>query len=222
MASCPWRRQSGHKRLGASAAVDDDRHMTKKVAHRKAASSNADRQTRASSPPGRIHPVVIYPFRQPDDYGDLKELYGLVARLSAQTETYARPITVMDRKTYNTNARSNRFLNFRKQTVARCSVVLDAWCVDTCQMWYTGLGAAVDRGGSEDVYWLIPGDFNYGTAIGREVLSRLHDLPEIIIELGQDLLFKVAVHQGEFARGAEEPAGGAIRADAIHGRPEND
>ena len=161
--------------------------MTKKVAHRKAASSNADRQTRASSPPGRIHPVVIYPFRQPDDYGDLKELYGLVARLSAQTETYARPITVMDRKTYNTNARSNRFLNFRKQTVARCSDVLDAWCVDTCQMWYAGLGMAFERGGPDDVYWLIPGDFNYGSPAGREVLSQLHDLPEICVELGQDV-----------------------------------
>jgi len=37
------------------------------------------------------------------------------------------------------------------------------------------------------VYWLIPGDFNYGSAVGREVLSRLHDLPEICVELGQDV-----------------------------------
>jgi hypothetical protein len=64
---------------------------------------------------------------------------------------------------------------------------MDAWCVDTCQMWYSGLGLAFEKGSSEDVYWLIPGDFNYGSAMGREVLDRLHDLPEICIELQQDL-----------------------------------
>jgi hypothetical protein len=54
-------------------------------------------------------------------------------------------------------------------------------------MWYTGLGAAYERGKANDVYWLIPGDFNYGSALGHEVLSRLHDLPEICVELEQDL-----------------------------------
>src|SRR5437773_10643513 len=54
-------------------------------------------------------------------------------------------------------------------------------------MWCSGLGLAFEKGGSEDVYWLIPGDFNYGTAVGREVLGRLHDLPEICVELQQDI-----------------------------------
>jgi len=54
-------------------------------------------------------------------------------------------------------------------------------------MWYTGLGQAYERGGPNDVYWLIPGDFNYGTPVGKEVISRLHDLPEIVLELEQDL-----------------------------------
>jgi hypothetical protein len=84
-------------------------------------------------------------------------------------------------------AASAPFLDFRKRTVARCSDVLDAWCVDTCQMWYSGLGAAVERGQPEDVYWLIPGDFNYGAGVGQEVLGRLHDLPEVTLELQQDV-----------------------------------
>jgi hypothetical protein len=54
-------------------------------------------------------------------------------------------------------------------------------------MWYSGLGRAYEQGGPDDVYWLIPGDFNYGTPVGREVLGRLHDLPEICVELRQDL-----------------------------------
>ena len=136
---------------------------------------------------GRIHPVVIYPFVPPEDYADLNALYELVARLDADKRTYARPITVMDRKTHNRMAENPAFLEFKKGTVGRHSEVLDAWCVDTCQMWYTGLGLAFERGAPGDVYWLIPGDFNYGTHVGQEVLSRLHDLPEIILELDQDL-----------------------------------
>jgi hypothetical protein len=136
---------------------------------------------------GRIHPVVIYPFKQPTQYGDLKALYQLVARLAGEPERYARPLTVMDRKTYRASAGNTAFQTFRKQTVARYSDILDEWCVDTCQMWYIGLGQAFEQGRPGDVYWLIPGDFNYGTAVGQEVLGRLHDLPEIIEELNQDI-----------------------------------
>jgi hypothetical protein len=93
----------------------------------------------------------------------------------------------MDRKTFFANEWNKQFLEFRKHQVAKYSDILDAWCVDTCQMWYTGLGAAFERGGPDDTYWLIPGDFNYGTAIGKEVLAQLHDLPEIIVDLDQDL-----------------------------------
>ena len=48
--------------------------------------------------PGQIHPVVIYPFKQPKHDGDLVALYELVARLNLDREHYARPITVIDRK----------------------------------------------------------------------------------------------------------------------------
>jgi hypothetical protein len=140
-----------------------------------------------SASTGTIHPVIIYPFRQPSDYGDLKALYSLVERLDADRERYARPITVMDRKTHYSQKKATSFLAFRDRTVARGGDILDAWCVDTCQMWYAGMGAAFERGKAGDVYWLIPGDFNYGAAAGREVLGRLHDLPEIILELDQDL-----------------------------------
>jgi len=140
-----------------------------------------------TSPAARVHPVVIYPFRQPENSTDLEELYQLVGRLDTDKEKYARPITVMDRKTHSSSEEDKAFLNFRKNTVARHSDILDAWCVDTCQMWYAGLGLAFEQGGPEDVYWLIPGDFNYGSAGGKEVLGRLHDLPEICLELEQDL-----------------------------------
>ncbi len=149
--------------------------------------STTGKKASRSAPTRKIHPVVIYPFRQAVDYSDLEGLYQLIARLDADQGRYARPITVMDRKTHFSVEGSQAFRRFREQTVSKHSDILDAWCVDTCQMWYTGLGQAFEQGESDDVYWLIPGDFNYGTAVGQEVLGRLHDLPEIIGELDQDL-----------------------------------
>ena len=136
---------------------------------------------------GRIHPIVIYPFRNPEDYSNLEQLYRLIARLDAEPSKYVRPITVVDRKTHAAVAGSKVYQAFRSGTVAVHSDILDAWCVDTCQMWYSGLGLAYEKGGPGDVYWLIPGDFNYGSSTGQEVLFRLHDLPEIILELNQDV-----------------------------------
>jgi hypothetical protein len=161
--------------------------MKKAAADRTSAQTGSGRNPSGVARTGRIHPVVIYPFRQPAETADLQELYQLIARLDSEKDTYARPITVLDRKTHYSMERNKAFLHFRKNTVARHSDILDAWCVDTCQMWYSGLGMAFEKGGAEDVYWLIPGDFNYASAGGKEVLGRLHDLPEICLELQQDL-----------------------------------
>jgi hypothetical protein len=161
--------------------------MKQAVAGTRKSQAQAARSTSARGAPGRVHPIVIYPFRQPGDYSDLEPLYELIARLDEDKKAYARPITVMDRKTFHALDGNKAFHEFRNETVARCSDILDAWCVDTCQMWYAGLGRAYEQGGAQDVYWLIPGDFNYGTPLGREVLGRLHDLPEICAELEQDL-----------------------------------
>ena len=141
----------------------------------------------SSASTSKIHPVVIYPFKPLSDYSDVKALYSLIRRLDADRKRYARPITVMDRKTYYAQKTAAPFRAFRDHTVVRCGEIMDAWSADTCQMWYAGLGAAYERGKPGDVYWLIPGDFNYGTPGGQEVLNRLHDLPEIILELNQDV-----------------------------------
>lgn len=158
------------------------------TARRSSGSETKSKKPKSSGlPAGRVHPVVIYPIVHPANHSDLEELYGLVERLNADQDRYARPITVMDRKTHHANSANRSFREFRDERVAKHSDILDAWCVDTCQMWYTGLGEAFQRGAAADVYWLIPGDFNYGTSVGQQVLGRLHDLPEICLELQQDL-----------------------------------
>jgi hypothetical protein len=159
--------------------------MRKPSASRRAPQPKPKKANPAKAP--RIHPVIIYPFKQSADYSDLQALYELVNRLDRDKKRYARPITVMDRKTHFSMTEDAAFHDFRQNTVAKCSDILDAWCVDTCQMWYSGLGAAFEKGSPDDVYWLIPGDFNYGSPVGQEVLGDIHDLPEIIMELDQDL-----------------------------------
>ncbi len=154
---------------------------------RKVAGQTKSKTTAAGKAPGRIHPIIIYPFRHPEDFSDLEQLYGLVKKLDSQPSVYARPITVMDRKTHYSRTRDRKFHSFRDKVVSRYSEVLDSWSVDTCQMWYAGMGMAFERGGPRDVYWMIPGDFNYGSHVGQEVLGRLHDLPEICVELNQDV-----------------------------------
>jgi hypothetical protein len=153
---------------------------------KKEATKSPETPAQPSRPP-LIHPVVIFPFNQPNDYSDLEALYGFVARVDAEKTSYARPITVLDRKTHYAVEGNKAYRAFRKDVVAPHSDILDVWCVDTCQMWYSGLGMAFEQGQPGDVYWLIPGDFNYGSASGQEVLRRLHELPEIILDLNQDL-----------------------------------
>ena len=143
----------------------------------------------------RIHPIIIYPYTQSKSYKDLEVLYtNFVKKLDEDKDCYARPITVMNRQTYYTNGRykyekdgawNDKFLNFRKDIIKEYSDILDAWCVDTCQMWLAGLGYAYDnRKSGEDIYWMIPGDFNYAD---KDIFDKLKLLPIAVRDHEQDL-----------------------------------
>jgi len=184
-----WIRRPTTSRLALDTQtwLDDDYPVKSPVKRRQPRRASPSQPEEVPTRSGKIHPVIIYPFHQPDDYADLRELYQFIARLDSTPEQFARPLTVIDRKTHYAQQNNPSFQNFRTDVVARHSDVVDAWCVDTCQMWYSGLGQAYERGGPEDVCWLIPGDFNYGSAAGQRVLARLQDLPEICLELTQDV-----------------------------------
>ena len=152
------------------------------------------RETRSSL--ARIHPVVIYPYTQSGNYSDLLVLYeGLISKLAENPNVYAKPITVMNRQTYYNNAKykfnedwNKEFERFRQDIVMKYSQIIDAWCVDTCQMWLGGFGYAYDSAQTgEDVYWLIPGDFNYSSEAGRNVINHIEGLPDAVLNHEQDL-----------------------------------
>src|SRR5687767_11758707 len=95
--------------------------MKKPVTATRAAPPAAAGINSGGSQKSRIHPVVIYPFRQPNDYADLEALYQFVAHLDLEKHQYARPLTVIDRKTHYAMEENEKFLKFRKNTVARHS-----------------------------------------------------------------------------------------------------
>ena len=112
----------------------------------------------------------------------MEALYGdLIKRIAENDSRYARPITVVNRQTHHRNSASRTYMSFRKDYVERFSLVLDCWSVDTCQMWLHGLGHAFDgRTTVNDVYWLIPGDFDYASTTGQDVLRRFEDIPSAV------------------------------------------
>jgi hypothetical protein len=159
-----------------------------------------------SMPKGKIHPVIIFPIGGRADNKDLVFLYNKFIALLAKDPEYARPITVMDFKTYYNNTKykhdnnkdlRTEFLQFIHDTVKPHSELVRAWCVDTCQMWNTGLGAAFNDGGPGDIYWLIPGDFFYSQK--PEVLEKIKKIPEAVQRHGQNFCI------GEISVGVNSP-----------------
>ena len=128
----------------------------------------------------KIHPTVMYPFAHPANVRHVTALYEtLISRLSLNPALYSTPIIILNNQTYHRNKLNLDFDKFFKTCVVRkYSEVIHEWSVDSCQMWLRGLGTCFDASRSDgDVFWLIPGDFNYDSAAGREVLDKFQDLP---------------------------------------------
>jgi hypothetical protein len=156
--------------------------------------SNTTTPSRIGPNVKQIHPIIIYPFSHPNDVSDIEMLYTeLIAALNEDKDKYAKPITVMNRQTYYKNikwvhnpGKKKAFEEFRNTIISAHSKILDVWSVDTCQMWLAGFGAAYDDNNTgDDVYWLIPGDFNYSSK--KEVLNKMKDLPTVVFEGEQDI-----------------------------------
>jgi hypothetical protein len=154
---------------------------------------------------GTIHPIVIFPYSFPDPKKDkglglenLKDLYSFVKTLKDDPR-YGEPITVMNRQTFYTNTRwvykdhlHKAFEEIRTTVVDAHSTIVDTWSVDTCQMWLAGFGKAYDEDNpADDVYWLIPGDFNFAKdkqePQKKRLVEKMRKLPESVLEHDQDI-----------------------------------
>jgi hypothetical protein len=145
---------------------------------------------RSPEPDRRIHPIVIYPFRHPKDVRHLESLYRRLSELrDIDPDKYFKPITVLNRQTIDrvTNTQMSQsqiekakaqFDSFLRDSLKPNSEIIPSWCVDTCQMWLTGLGRAFDDNRAlSAVYWVIPGDFDYDSPAGSDVLANIQNIP---------------------------------------------
>ena len=139
--------------------------------------------------PPKVRPIVIYPFVQPKSLDSLVALYESLRKLRETDSRFLKPHTVVNlqtehrttgTRTKNPALRSSYESALRK-IVAPVSHVDMTWSVDTCAMWLRGLGDAYlfsrSKGAVHDVFWLIPGDFDYSTKEGQEALRRIPDIP---------------------------------------------
>lgn len=139
----------------------------------------------------KIRPVVIYPFSQPKDLTALKALYDFLATLR-DDDRFCRPHTIVNNQTKHRNSgqrakskSSSVFDNALEQLVKPCSDISTVWSVDTCAMWLYGLGSAFEDAQREDaihdVFWLIPGDFDYACDSGQDALKIIGELPSKVL-----------------------------------------
>jgi hypothetical protein len=136
----------------------------------------------------RIWPLVVYPFVQPKELGSLKLLFETLAELKSDTR-FCKPVTIVNNQTYYRNnqpwTESTSLPIAHAKAIAEIvepvSTVTHTWATDTCAMWLRGLGDAFSQSASgrshHDVFWLIPGDFNYLTEQGRTALKKLTEIP---------------------------------------------
>jgi len=135
----------------------------------------------------RIWPLVMYPFVQPKELESLRLLFETLAELKNDPR-FCKPVTIVNYQTHYRNNQpwtdsvvANTHAKAIADIVASVSIVTHTWATDTCAMWLRGLGDAfaqsTDERSHHDVFWVIPGDFNYLTEQGRNALKKLTDIP---------------------------------------------
>jgi hypothetical protein len=139
-----------------------------------------------------IHPIIIYPYKHPRETRHLQRLYEWLEELQKNSQDkYCRPLTVISGDTEYTNtewtednARKKEYEAFSKGTIQANSEIIVAWSVDTCQRWLSGFGEAIKHKSTDnkDVYWLIPGDFDYDSDNSKAMLEKLAQLPLQVYE----------------------------------------
>lgn len=150
----------------------------------------------------KIYPIIIYPYHQSSSNDNIKALYDELIDYfyrrnkdhDYQTDAlgnrvprkaYAKPITVLNYQTlhkgteWSNSSQDQATFKACREIAEQYSDVIEVWSVDTCQTWLHGLGYAYNQhlseeyASSDDVYWLIPADFNYSSPTGGEALDKL-------------------------------------------------
>jgi hypothetical protein len=130
---------------------------------------------------------------QPKNLEGLRVLYNELAALK-HDDRYLKPTTIINNQTRirSTRADANPELKsafsiaMKEIVTEKVSYKTETWAVDTCAMWQRGLGDAYEHSkhnkAVHDVFWLIPGDFNYATAAGKAAARKMKEIPEHVLQ----------------------------------------
>lgn len=134
---------------------------------------------------GKIHPVVIFPFKlRPNTAKNFSSLLDLIGG----SQVYLKPVFVVNNQTAGyaySDGLGSMFddLSREMKKISGEKNILCVWSVDTCQMWLRGLGHAFQHSQTNsDIYWLIPGDFCYADKGAKKGLHKMCKLPKAICE----------------------------------------
>jgi hypothetical protein len=137
----------------------------------------------------KIRPIVIYPFIQPINLRSLKALYSWLEKKLEPEKDFHKPVTFVNNQTKYRSKTNIKTLDDEEKRDAydRAINIIEpisnmeyVWAVDTCAIWFRGLGDAYEKARNEreqDVFWLIPGDFNYASNEGQDALTKMLEIP---------------------------------------------
>ena len=135
----------------------------------------------------RIRPIVMYPFVQPLKLDSLQRLFETLATWSKES-IFCKPVVVINNQTKYRSTKpivediriSNAYTRALK-IISPVANIIQSWAVDSCAMWLRGLGDSFEEASKHDshfdVFFLIPGDFDYSTEEGEVALKRLRGIP---------------------------------------------
>src|SRR5258708_5120299 len=141
----------------------------------------------------RIRPIVMYPFVQPLKLESLELLFRTLDTWSSDPE-FHKPVVVINNQTrYRSTTmpivEDPRVDPAYKQTISKIirpvATILPSWAVDSCAMWLSGLGhcfdAATESRSYNDVFFLLPGHFDFSSEEGKVALGKLREIPEKVL-----------------------------------------
>ena len=140
----------------------------------------------------RIRPIIIYPFVQPFKLDGLARLFETLKTWNSEPE-FCKPLVIINNQTRYRSTKpavedprvEAAYKKALKDVIGSTGRLWPCWSVDSCAMWLTGLGESFEEATQShayhDVFFLIPGDFDFSTAEGLIALKRLQQIPTKVL-----------------------------------------
>jgi len=126
----------------------------------------------------QVHTVIIFPYNGFTQSSEREKMFWRIVQCCQRVNKNKLPIVVLNRDTKE-RKQADSFLEDRR-TLNNELRVVNAWSVDTCQMWLNGWGRVIDSHDTEDEdrIVLLPGDIDTVTEL-NEFMSELESFIDL-------------------------------------------